>query len=164
MCSFLTEAQRTHALILRHRQEHACTDTQSWYTPLISAGILRGTCCRESKSICWIDVCWGWIFLFGCCLTSSDGMAKKEGIFFVQFINPFRQCSLFRNANWINLSLTLRLFKWDLIRSQGLQFLMREGVGRWRNRETWGGRVGCGFDLGVLMEKRYTNTLKIHTD
>lgn len=41
---------------------------------------------------------------------------------------------------------------------------MREGVEIWRKREAWGGRVGCGFDLGVLMEKGYTNTLHIHTD
>lgn len=30
-----------------------------------------------------------------------------------------------------------------------------------RKREAWGGRVGCGFDLGVLLEKGYTNTLNI---
>lgn len=68
--------------------------------------------------------------------------------FFVQFINPFRQCSLFRNANWINLRLTLRLFKWDLIRSQGLQFLMREGVERWRKREREKQR-GMGRESGL---------------
>ncbi len=32
-----------------------------------------------------------------------------------------------------------------------------------RKREAWGGRVGCGFDLGVLLEKEYTNTHNIHT-
>lgn len=32
-----------------------------------------------------------------------------------------------------------------------------------RKRETWGGRVGCGFDLGVLLEKRYTNTHNMRT-
>lgn len=26
-----------------------------------------------------------------------------------------------------------------------------------RNREAWGGRVGCRFDLGVLLEKGITN-------
>ena len=40
------------------------------------------------------------IVLFGCCPKSSDSMVQKEGFFFsVQFINPIRQCSLFRNAN-----------------------------------------------------------------
>lgn len=32
-----------------------------------------------------------------------------------------------------------------------------------KEREAWGGRVGCGFDLGVLLEKEYTNTHNIHT-
>ena len=39
---------------------------------------------------------------------------------------------------------------------------MREGVERRRKREKWGGRVGCGFDLGVLLEKGYTNTHNIN--
>lgn len=33
-----------------------------------------------------------------------------------------------------------------------------------RKSEAWGGRVGCGFDLGVLLEKGYTNTLNIDTN
>lgn len=32
---------------------------------------------------------------------------------------------------------------------------------RKRKREAWGGRVGCGFDLGVLLEKGCTNTHNI---